>query len=262
MITDYGIPFVIAIPAIALLGSYVGGRYVFTEATRSWANHLNEKYDFSTVKPEEAVEQIDLARRGVGVQKIIGNIPSRAMKAAGDLAQAYVKSAYLMGVAARYIGNRGLAEAAYYGFLSPLGQSNFRNTTNRDAIETVYRRAAQAVLSTASANNKYDQQVVYLVAILGGRTEKQQQQQTTGLLESIATQQQARLDPEAEAQRISEALSPVGLLEKAREEKERLLRRAKRKEKAQKKKARKITIGVAVGVGLIVSLVAVTLLRK
>lgn len=257
MSTDYGL----VIPALVALGAYRGGVYVVSESTKAWAKYLNEKYDFSTVNPEAAVEQIDLARRGIGVQKIVGNVPSRAMKAAYDLAQAYVKSAYLMGVAARYLGNQGLAEAAYYGFLSPLGQSNFRNTTNKAAIETVYRRASQAILSAASANNKYDQQVAYLLAILGGRTEKQQQQ-TTALPESIGTQQQARLDPEVEAQRIREELSPDSLLEKAGEAKERLLRRSKRKEKREKKKARNITIGVAVGVGLIVSLVAVTVLRK
>lgn len=258
MSTDYGL----VIPALVALGVYRGGVYVASESTKAWAKYLNEKYDFSTVNPEAAVEQIDLARRGIGVQKIVGNVPSRAMKAAYDLAQAYVKSAYLMGVAARYLGNQGLAEAAYYGFLSPLGQSNFRNTTNKAAIETVYRRASQAILSAASANNKYDQQVAYLLAILGGRTEKQQQQQTTTLPESIGTQQQTRLDPEVEAQRIREELSLDSLLEKAGEAKERLLRRSKRKEKREKKKARNITIGVAVGVGLIVSLVAVTLLRK
>ena len=260
---DYGF---FVLPALTALGTWKGGVYTIGVGTEKWAEHLERTYDFQTVKPEEAVEQIDLARRRLGVSAIVGSISNRALKAAHDLAQAYVKSAYLVGLAARYLDNRGLAEAAYYNFLVPL-DDKFRNTKDKGAIAAIYKRAVAMVQSTAEANGKLDAQIRYLLSILGDRTYAKAG--TSTIEGSIGVQQAARIDPAAERAAIEAKLAPGAVLESGldtasdlQKSLERKLKAAKRKERNQKRKARNLTIAVGVGSALLVTLVAVTILRS
>jgi hypothetical protein len=159
-----------------------------------------------------------------------------------------------------------LAEAAYYNFLVPL-DDKFRNTKDKGAIAAIYKRAVAMVQSTAEANGKLDAQIRYLLSILGDRTYAKAG--TSTIEGSIGVQQGARIDPAAERAAIEAKLAPGAVLESGldtasdlQKSLERKLKAAKRRERNQKRKARNLTIAVGVGSALLVTLVAVTILRS
>ena len=222
-----------------VLGAYFGGRWGISKAAEAYASHLNEKYDFVTVKPEEALEQIGLGENKLwltGIIGLMGPAANRVQKAPTDLAQAYVKSAYLMALAGRYLQNPGLLAAAR----ATLGRVDTLkiNTTDVGAIAQAVKQGWTAVQATAGSGVVSDPQLRALSVYFGERPKG-----GTGLAQMAQAQQSYKLDPKAEGQAVQEALTPTPLTE---EEKRR--RKRKQQQRARARRRRLIVYG---GVGTV-----------
>lgn len=222
-----------------MIGSYFGGRYVISKAAESYAEHLNDKYDFTSVKPEEVLEQIGLAESKFWLPAIIGSMgpaANRVQKAPTDIVQAYVKAAYLMALAARYLKNPGLAAAAR-AYLSRVDAVK-TNTTDTSAIAQVISQGWATVQAVAGAQVGSDPQLRALSVYFGERPKG-----GTALPQMAADQQKYKLDSQAEAQAVTDALTPGS--------EERKQKRKKRREKERRARARKRRLMVYGGVGTV-----------
>lgn len=212
---EYGVPL---IPLV--LGTYYGGRYAISKAAESYAEHLNDKYDFTSVKPEEVLEQIGLAESKFWLPAIIGSMgpaANRVQKAPTDIVQAYVKAAYLMALAARYLKNPGLAAAAraYLGRVDAVKT----NTTDTSAIAQVISQGWASIQAVAGVQAVSDPQLRALSVYFGERPKG-----GTAVSQMAASQQSYKLDPQGEAQAVTDALTPGS-------EEEKKKRRKKQREK-------------------------------
>lgn len=224
-----------------VLGAYYAGKYTISAAAEAYAEELNEKYDFTSVKPEEALEQIGLGENKFWIAATIGQMgpaANRVQKPPTDLAQAYVKSAYLMAIAGRYLQNPGLIVAAR-AQLNRL-QTLKQNSNDTGAITFVMRQAWGAV--SAVAGSRVDDPQLRALSIYFGERPKG----GTSLLQMVADQQRYKLDPTAEGQAVKDALTPEG------PEAEKKKRKSKKqREKARRARARKRRLMVYGGVGTV-----------
>lgn len=222
-----------------VIGTYVAGRFAISLAAEQWAKHLNNKYDFTSVKPDEALEQIGLGENRFWLPAIIGSMgpaANRVQKAPTDIAQAYVKSAYLMALAGRYLKNPGLLAAAK----ATVGQIDTLkiNTTDTSAIAQVMGQGWAAVQGVAGSQVVSDPQLRALSVYFGERPKG-----GTGLPQMAADQQRYKLDPTAEGQAVKDALTEWPEAEKKKSKKQR--------EKARRARARKRRLMVYGGVGTV-----------
>ena len=241
------------VPLIPLaVGTYLGGRYVIGAAAEKYAEHLNEKYDFTSVKPDEALEQIGLAENQAWLNAIIGFMgpaANRVQKAPTDMAQAYVKSAYLMALAARYLKNPGLASAAK----ATLGRVDSLKINSKDigAIVSIMGQGWAAVQAVSGPQIVSDPQLRALSVYFGERPKG-----GTGLPQMVADQQKYKLDPSAEEAATKDALTPGA------SEEEKKKKRKNQRVKARRARARKQRLMVYGGVGTVAVLGLVLLAFK
>lgn len=234
------------------IGTYFAGRYAISEAAEKYAEHLNEKYDFTSVKPDEALEQIGLAESQAWLNAIIGFMgpaANRVQKAPTDMAQAYVKSAYLMALAARYLKNPGLASAAK----ATLGRVDALKINSKDtgAIASIMGQGWAAVQAVGGSQVVSDPQLRALSVYFGERPKG-----GTGLPQMAADQQKYKLDPTAEGAAVTEALTPGA------SEEEKKKKRKKQRAKARRARARRQRLVVYGGVGTVAVLGLVLLAFK
>lgn len=231
-----------AVLPLALVVWY-GGKWTIQAAATQYAEHLNDKFDFNTVKPEEALEQIGLAENKLWLNTIIGFMgpaANRVQKAPTTLAQAYVKAAYLMALAARYLQNPGLAAAAR----ATLGRIDTIkiNTTDAGVLAQVMSQAWNSVRDTAGA--RVDDPQIRALSIYFGQRPKGGSSQ----VDMIKSAQGYKLDPVAEGQKVTEGGLLPGLLPSLTgEDKEKNKRkRQKQRQRARKRRERLMIYG---GVG-------------
>ena len=231
----YGFPLAIA--------AYFGGRWGISKAAEAYASHLNEKYDFVSVRPEEALEQIGLGENKLWIPATIGFMgpaANRVQKAPTDLVQAYVKTAYLMALAGRYLQNPGLLAAAR----ATLGRVDTLkiNTKDTGAIALAVQQGWAAVQAVAGSQVVSDPQLRALSVYFGERPKG-----GTGLAEMAQGQQSYKLDPQAEGQAVQDALTPTALLTEEGKRK----RRQKQRQRQKRARARRQRLVVYGGLGTV-----------
>jgi len=163
-----------------------------------WGQYLNRRYDWTGIKPSDVAAQIMLAERGGRAQtipRIIGWVPSRAMVPPTNVAEAKLKAATLLAVAAQYYGAPQLTNAAR-GLFQGVSDEDAANS-DRGKIAEVLEQAAGAVRLVA-AQRPADPQGRYLATIFGTIAEPQR----------VKSTQAQKIDPVLEAVKFDQKINP------------------------------------------------------
>lgn len=163
-----------------------------------WGTYLERRYDWTGIKPRDVAVQIALAERAGKVQsiaRIVGNVPPRAMVPPTNNAEAKLKAAALLAVAAQYYGAPQLTYAA---------RTLYQGVTDADAasrdpakIAATLEQAAGTV-RTVSAYRPPDPESRYLSALFGTIAEPAR----------VRSTQTQKIDPVLEAVKFDQKVNP------------------------------------------------------